>query len=250
MADKYFIKWKLFHENISESLRELRTDKDFTDVTLAFDDETMLDVNSVVLAACSPVLKCVIKKSKQPHIFIYLSGIRSSIFSSMIDFMYDGEVSVPQEDVDAFLALANQMKVKGLTQGNENIEEARNEFHKLTNTEVVEAKPMVSENIDLPQKLFKEDVEQIVIVDNALAQDKASEFTFNTDSFGTQYHCSQIEDNSECHVCGKVLYSQSKLAMHMNRYHEQEGVFHPCKFCEKSFRTQNARNVHKFRNHK
>ena len=249
MADKYFMKLKLFHQNITESLGELRTDKDFTDVTLAFDDETMLDVTSVVLAACSPVLKCVIKRRKQPHIFIYLSGIRSAIFSSMIDFMYSGEVSVPQEDVDGFLALSNQMKVKGLTQGDEKIEEARNdEFHKITNTEMPEAKPMVSESIDLPQTVYKEAVEQVVIVDKALTQDKASEFNFITESLGNQ--CSQIEEIFECHVCGKVLYSRSKLASHMNRYHEQEGILHPCNFCEKSFRTLNARNVHKFRNHK
>merc|ERR1712202_124862 len=129
----------MFHENINESFWELKDDSDFHNVTLAFDDEKQIDVNRMVLSACSPVLKSIIKKSKQPHTFIYLSGLNSSTISSLIDFMYNGEVSVVQEDLDGFLSAANRLKIKGLSQAletSENLKESFNQEHKGKNAQV------------------------------------------------------------------------------------------------------------------
>merc|ERR1711909_266333 len=37
---------------------------------------------------------------------------------SVLNFMYQGEVNVAQEDLNSFLAVAEDLKVKGLTQSN------------------------------------------------------------------------------------------------------------------------------------
>merc|ERR1711862_163500 len=101
MGDKYQIEWKLFQENLSEAMKELRNDRDFFNVTLAFDDENCIEAHSFVLSACSTVLKRVIKRNKDPHTFIFLSGHSSTLVSHLVDFMYHGEVSVPREEVDS-----------------------------------------------------------------------------------------------------------------------------------------------------
>ena len=43
-------------------------------------------------------------------------GVRYQDLSSLIDFIYNGEVRVQSEDLTTFMALAEQFKVKGLTE--------------------------------------------------------------------------------------------------------------------------------------
>ena len=46
---------------------------------------------------------------------IYLRGLKSQDMVAMIDFLYFGEANVYQESLDSFLALAEEMELKGLT---------------------------------------------------------------------------------------------------------------------------------------
>ena len=55
------------------------------------------------------------KTRKHPHLLLYLSGIRSDILTSVLDFIYCGEANVLQEDIEAFLDAAEGVKMKGLT---------------------------------------------------------------------------------------------------------------------------------------
>ena len=41
--EKLFLQWNDFHDNIRTSFKELREDKDFTDVTLACEDGQQID---------------------------------------------------------------------------------------------------------------------------------------------------------------------------------------------------------------
>ena len=250
MGVQYCLKWKQFSENISESLRDLRDDSDFFNVTLAFDDEKYIEANKMVLSACSTMLKSVLKRSKQPHTFIYLSGLSSSTISSLMDFMYNGEVSVPQEDLDGFLAAANRLKIKGLSNGLEKAEDNKDNFLPKEEENIEKVDTMV-DNFVVSENLNEETIEPQSFVDHTVTKDEtfgASEFLVDGDN--SEGNFSYIGHNFECQVCGKILLSQSKLNVHMDHYHPQDGVSHPCHYCEKSFGTKNARNVHKFRNHK
>ncbi len=43
-------------------------------------------------------------------------GVRFRELSSLIDFIYNGKVQIASEDLNSFLALAKQFKIKGLTE--------------------------------------------------------------------------------------------------------------------------------------
>ena len=47
---------------------------------------------------------------------MYLKGVKSSDFAGILNFMYHGEVNIAQEDLTSFLAVAQDLKIKGLTQ--------------------------------------------------------------------------------------------------------------------------------------
>ena len=44
-----------------------------------------------------------------------MRGLKSEDLSAMIDFLYSGEANVLQENLDSFLALAEELQLKGLT---------------------------------------------------------------------------------------------------------------------------------------
>ena len=49
---------------------------------------------------------------------LYLKGVKFKELVSVLNFMYMGEVNVAQEELNSFLAVAEELRVKGLTQGN------------------------------------------------------------------------------------------------------------------------------------
>ena len=52
-TEKFCLKWNDFESNISSAFREIRTDGELFDVTLATEDEEHLQAHKVILAACS-----------------------------------------------------------------------------------------------------------------------------------------------------------------------------------------------------
>jgi len=115
MAEKFCLRWNDFESNINTAFRELREDKDFFDVTLACDDD-QIQAHKVILSACSPFFRTILKRNIHEHPLLYLKGVKYSDLTAVLNFMYHGEVNVAQEDLNSFLAIAEDLKVKGLTQ--------------------------------------------------------------------------------------------------------------------------------------
>jgi len=117
-AEKFCLRWNDFETNLSTAFRDLRTDKDLFDVTLSCGADT-LQAHKLVLSACSDLFRGMFKKSLPVvggHAILYLRGVQAADMQAVLDFMYHGEVSVAQEELNSFLAVAEELKVKGLTQ--------------------------------------------------------------------------------------------------------------------------------------
>jgi len=114
-SEKFCLRWNDFESNISSSFSELREDKDFFDVTLSCDDE-QIQAHKLIISACSPFFRNVLRRNPHQNPLIYLKGVRFTDLQAILNFMYHGEVNVAQEDLNSFLAVAEDLKVKGLTQ--------------------------------------------------------------------------------------------------------------------------------------
>ena len=114
-SEKFCLRWNDFETNISVAFRELREEKDFFDVTLACDD-SQVQAHKVILSACSPFFRQVLRKNPHQHPLLYLKGVKYKELLSVLNFMYMGEVNVAQEELNSFLAVAEDLRVKGLTQ--------------------------------------------------------------------------------------------------------------------------------------
>jgi len=117
-TEKFCLKWNDFESNISVAFRDIRDEKDFFDVTLACDDD-QIQAHKVILSACSPFFRNVLKRNPHQHPLLYLKGVKYTDLQSVLNFMYHGEVNVAQDELNSFLAVAEELRVKGLTQNSQ-----------------------------------------------------------------------------------------------------------------------------------
>jgi len=116
-GEKFCLKWNEFQTNIASTLREIRADKEFFDVTLACEDEgQQVQAHKVVLAVCSPFFRALLQRNPHDRPLIYLKGVKYGDLAAVLNFMYHGEVNVAQEELNNFLMVADELKVKGLSQ--------------------------------------------------------------------------------------------------------------------------------------
>jgi len=129
--EAFCLKWNDFQGSISSSLGSLRTTSDLLDVTVQCGVES-LQCHRLVLSACSDWFKAVFRAlpavTQHPVIVLWEATARD--MALLLDFMYNGEVNVKQENLNSFLALAEKLSVRGLTQsqgggGGDNGEKAR-----------------------------------------------------------------------------------------------------------------------------
>ena len=109
------MQWNDFKENATSAFGSLREDNDFGDVTLACEDGKQFEAHKVILASSSPFFQNILRRNKHSHPLIYMRGMKSEDLVAIIDFLYCGEANVYQENLDSFLAIAEELKLKGLT---------------------------------------------------------------------------------------------------------------------------------------
>ena len=89
-------------------------EKEFCDLTLACKDK-QIQTHKVIILSCSPVLRNILKKNQNPSSTIYLTGVKYEHLQSLVNFMYQGEVNVAEEDLASFLEIAEFLNERGLS---------------------------------------------------------------------------------------------------------------------------------------
>merc|ERR1712189_23475 len=114
--EKFCLNWNDFQQNACSAFNQLRNDKELTDVTLVSDEGEHILAHKIVLSSSSYFFKDLFKKANHTNPLIFLSGFDSKILTAVLDYMYNGEVNLYQEEIDVFLESAQKLKIKGLTQ--------------------------------------------------------------------------------------------------------------------------------------
>merc|ERR1719186_690256 len=104
-----------FETGIKSSLKELQERKNFCDVTIACENQ-QVEGHKAVLSGGSLLFKNILKLNPQSHPLIFLTDVNFSYLLKILDFMYQGEVYIDQQELTDFLNAANDLKVKGLTE--------------------------------------------------------------------------------------------------------------------------------------
>ena len=118
----YNIKWQDFGSHTGNSFKDLLTEPDFLDVTLACDDDKPVSAHKVILSGSSDFFKKILLKNYHQRPLIVLDGVSHCDLLAVIDFIYTGSADVPKERLEEFLRVGRKLKVKGLMQSSEEIE--------------------------------------------------------------------------------------------------------------------------------
>ncbi|XP_035896135.1 modifier of mdg4-like isoform X4 [Anopheles stephensi] len=111
---QFSLRWNNYTSYIAGAFDSLRYEEDFVDVTLCCEGRK-IRAHKILLSACSPYFKDVFKENPCQHPVIIFKNVRYNDLMSLVEFMYQGEVSVPQEQLPSFLHTAEVLAIRGLT---------------------------------------------------------------------------------------------------------------------------------------
>ena len=253
-SDKLCLKWNDFQENLNSAFGVLRNDQDLVDVTLACEDGTQIETHKVILASSSPFFMEVLKKNKHPHPLIYMRGLKAEALLAMVDFLYYGEANVNQESLDAFLGLAEELKLKGLTgSSNESDNEMQGNKYIPTDKNIKERKPHVK-TTDIPRPLNTNTNDKTESVSCALVSVDAGRLEEQVKSMMTLTENDIFVGTKNqqrayaCNVCGREG-NATNIKTHIEAIHIASNISHFCNICGKISKSRNGLRQHKAKEH-
>ena len=258
-SEKFCLKWNDFNQNIQISYKDLRTNSDFFDVTLLCEEDQQIEAHKIILSACSPFFSSVLKRTNQSHPMIYMRGLKASDLVAIVDFIYYGEANIYQDDLDGFLALAEELQLKGLAGFQNDIIKKSPAFRK-TKWKTPNENTRTNETIDSNKDQYSDkyfnaaDMENKFMVSEAKMV-LASNVTENELALQIQTMMEKVDDGENswrCTVCQKETRGNRAARDNMKRHIEThiEGLSYPCNLCGKISRSSSALNMHVFRHHK
>ena len=247
MSEKFCLKWNDFQENINSAFGNLSKEREFADVTLACEDGQQVEAHKMILAASSPFFRNLLQKNKHSHPLIYMRGVQSEILLAVIDFLYLGEANVFQEDLDSFLGLAEELKLKGLmgrTQKSDEKDEPMREeskpFQKGAKFEVKADKERTNlkdTNEEEPRSVLLINNERTISIPNSVFGDlKELDEKVKSMMEKGQNRTSDGRFMKICKVCGKEGAGIA-IRDHIEANH-LDGIALPCDVCGKIFRSR------------
>ena len=261
-SEKLSIKWDDSYQNRVGSFQNMRSDTEFADVTLVTEGDHQIEAHRIILSDGSPFFKTVLKRNKHSHPLIYMSGVNTRDLVSIVDFLYHEEAIVFQEDLDGFLALAEDLQIENLASyQSETLEEKKETSEK---SKILKPTMKDSPEHEIATNSFKIDLDEVFKESKNKSKDLSSTDSLVMSVYGDltkedieAKKMSMIErvvdgiSNWRCSVCGKTTIKGSKI-QEMKRHTEThlEGALYPCSQCGKVSRTSNGLLVHISKHHK
>ena len=240
-CDKFTLNWTGYDTNFKECFRKLREDKRMFDVTLATDDAHHIQAHRIILSAGSNFFSDIFMQNNQSSMLVYLKGIASDNLESVIDFIYNGEVFISQEQLEVFVETGKELKVKGLesvmpgvgentTENLINPQEIKHEYE--NNDTVADEKEFTSSTREIVVEINQENLELKTNEDISLQINAMTE---------------KIEGVWKCKTCGKT--TSIKRHMHDHAERHIKGMSHSCHICTKTFPNRPNLKTHIFNIH-
>ena len=262
MAEIFCLKWNDFSSNVSKSFRLLRSADYLHDVTLVGDDHKQVSAHKLVLSACSEYFRNIFKNNanKNVHPLLCLDGMSSADLENIVEYIYNGEVKIYQDNLDRFLTIAQRFKLEGLLSSKEepsqdHVQESQDiytptqNYESLEETVIAPKSNVKSRNDHHPETNFRD----IASKERILVPVSAEQMN-DIDNKASQ-HVEKCEDGRfRCTLCGQTSKGTDARYKMQMKYHVEgvhlEGISIPCQLCGKTFRSRNSLRTHKSLFHK
>ena len=226
MQEKNNLNWHTYSDHLRDMLHEMMKSDELTDLTLVCDDKKLFRAHKVVLSACSPVFKTIIKDLPSHNPTIYLRGIQHQEMESILEFMYLGVANFYQERMNEFLNVGMNLEVKELSK------DVKFDY---PNINIVEDQQEVKldRKCSIPEEDVNFDNNTTVIKDSAKNKNTNGKFFCENCDYETPYnsymkkHISVHEGAKyACDQCDYKATQTSSLRRHIQSKHE--GIKYGC----------------------
>ena len=197
------------------------------------------------MAASSPFFQKLLGRNNHPHPLIYMRGIKSDDLLAIVDFLYRGETNLFQENLESFLAIAEELQLKGLKTD----EQVLNSFEIDKKSQA--PTPTFNTNETMLKTYFKREIQNSPPRENRTL---AIPSIFGGDLGELEERVKSLMEKSQnkiihgrlaqiCKVCGKEGKG-SHIRDHIEANH-LEGIVISCSLCDKTFRSRQTFGHHK-----
>ena len=100
---------------MKKTYKSLLSDTDFTDVTLACQNNKWVKAHKVILSSSSIFFRDLLLGNPHQHPLVYLKGVNIKDLQAILQFIYLGEAKVAKDMVTSFIETAKELQVEGLT---------------------------------------------------------------------------------------------------------------------------------------
>lgn len=170
------------------------------------EDDIFFKAHKVVLSSFSIFFKKLFTTQDYQNQLIYLSNIPSSQLSSILDYIYNGEVKIEQKCLDEFLSNSKTLKVRGLYQEvctGVDVSLKKEYIERNENPEVETVIKKEKDNVTIDEA--EKESEMLLQDDLSADTDDISEDEC-PDEYGTIKY--------ECFHCRKVFITQEEILSH------------------------------------
>ena len=245
-SEKFCLSWNDFQATISNSFKTFQKDGDFHDITLVTEDMKQLKAHKVILSACSEFFQTILKANAHSHPLIYLNGVDSTNMQFILEYMYNGKVSIYQDQLDVFLSRAQTLKVMGLIGDQEQTDSpssSRNyKSESIIGTDLP-PKQLHSRKIQNKAKIPKQNVDEKKLL---TALSRTSETLPLADMSELDSKLEELTDRIDgvwtCKSCGRTAQRKRDLHWHIESHFGDLSL--PCGHCDKTFRSKRSIESH------
>ena len=245
-SEKFCLKWNDFLGNIGSTIATMREDNEFSDVTLVCEDGNQVEAHKIILSSSSSFFQNLFRRNKQSNLLIFMRGMKSDDLLSVVDFMYYGQAEIYQDNLENFMKIAEELKIKGLQrEAKEDKGNSPDISENVNQSSSGGIKPLeikqedISSNTSLVNLKFSSLSQTAVDISN---QSKFKELNSQIKSIMTLGKMNGKKTNYMCTVCGKEgVYGLIKNHIEVNHI---EGISISCNFCERTFRARPTLKKH------
>ena len=252
-SEKFCLKWNDFQTNIISSYQELRENLEFADVTLISGDNQRIEAHKLILSSASKFFKFALMGNKHSNPMIYMRGVKAKELIAIVDFIYQGEVNIYQEDLKEFLLIAEELDLKGLAPSSN--ETSSNYVQSNIKTKIRKEKFIEQENnleeFGVEEKSILSESNIVSLTEGSYITEAKMFESFRDENteLGDMINSmlEKIDGFWTCTKCGKTNKDKTKTKSHIETH--IEGMSHPCGHCGKTFRSITCIQKHISRNH-
>ena len=222
----------------------LRAETYLTDVTLITDDNSQITAHKLVLSVTSDYFQSIFKNNTGSNLLICLDGVSKKDLTRCLEYMYNGEVEVYQDNLESFLEIAQRFKIKGLL--NDDLKNSREVIEDDLKSDVKienEIEVIGDDDIDC------EDSKIHTVERQRSKKLKKFSISQNGQNIGMDKNIERLDDGSvKCTVCGKISTDKSNMRVHIETH--VEGLSYSCSICSNCFKTKDSLRKHMSKIHK